>query len=71
MTFVYLIVLTGLFLNFYTSSYRGTAKRQKTEPQPPSRPAGGSSVVQKGPRHLPHAWSILKSSGFGCFPRND
>ena len=71
MTFVYLLVLTGLFLNFYMRSYRGSAKRPVGEPKPPSAPSDVSGVKQKTPRPLPLMWKMLQSHGLGCFHRND
>ena len=71
MTFVYLLVLTGLFLNFYMRSYSGGAKRPTGEPKPRPAPKEVASAPAKTQRHLPLAWKMLKSHGLGCFHQND
>ncbi|KAF0290129.1 Elongation of very long chain fatty acids protein 4 [Amphibalanus amphitrite] len=72
MTFVYLLVLTGLFLNFYMRSYRGDAKRQSGEPKPraASTEVTTSTPVKKQ-KHLPLIWRMLQTHGLGCFHQND
>jgi len=68
MTFVYLIVLTGLFLNFYIKSYRGqasAARRSAGEVKVSQSAPDGSSV---GPQNtIAFAWKMMQTHGFGCF----